>query len=249
MHPKIILIVTLIACTFAACKKNSDKTPNGASNKVKLYIQDARNTPLNTIDSFAMTYDNSNRLISQVSSKEKFVYTYSGNTSFTMDLYELGQLSIHEIGYVGSNNFLDSTFQFNDTQDSSTEKYFYNGTLLTNKISYDYSNHLSTVNMRESFTYDNNGNLIKDVQTAVGPGVSTTTTFTYTDKPIQFALSPSFVPVQAKNLPATQSQTDPAGNKIATVTYSYEFDSQGRITKETDAISGGYTVIKTYVYY
>jgi len=91
--------------------------------------------------------------------------------------------------------------------------------------------------------------LTKTVQADGSGTINTITTYTYTDKPFQLTTSPAYYPLQSKNLPATETQTDGSGNPIATVTYTYTFDSQGRVTKETDAVAPGVFVVKSYVYY
>jgi hypothetical protein len=242
MNIRTLLTFAAVICFAASCKKNSDSSPSGVSSKLKLYIEDARATPYGSIDSFSVGYDNSNRITSLTGKSIRFAYSYNGNTGFTMDLFEMGQLSIHEIGFIKGSS-VDSTFQVNNTQDTTTEKYVYSGTQLTSRATYDYSDGRPVLNDREVYTYDGSGNLIKTVQLD-----GTTTTYTYTDKPFQLTVNPGYYPVQAKNLPATEKRTDGGGNLIATVTYSYEFDSQGRVVKETDALSGGFAVVKMYVY-
>jgi len=237
-------LLTLSAVIFfaASCKKNSDTSPSGVSSKLKFYIEDARATPYGTVDSFSVGYDNNNRITSLTGKSIRFAYAYNGSTGFTMDLFEQGLLSIHEIGFI-KGSYVDSTFQVNNTQDTTTEKYIYSGTQLKSRITYDYSGGHPLVHDQESYTYDGSGNLIKTVQLD-----GTTTAYTYTDNAFQLTVNPSYYPVQAKNLPATEKQTDGGGNIIATVTYTYEFDGQGRVTKETDSISGGFVVVKSYVY-
>lgn len=242
MKPITLLTAVSVVVLLASCKKNSDTSPSGVSSKLKYYIEDARATPYGTVDSFSVGYDNNNRITSLTGKSISFAYAYNGNTGYTLDLFEMGQLSIHEIGFI-KGSYVDSTFQVNNTQDTTTEKYIYSGTQLTSRITYDYSNGLPLVHDRENYTYDGNGNLTKAVQLD-----GTTTTYTYTDKPFQLTVNPTYQPLQAKNLPATEKKTDGGGNTIATVTYSYEFDGQGRVTKETDSISGGFVVVKLYVY-
>jgi len=238
-YSAVLFFVTFFV---TSCKKNSDTSPSGVSSKLKLYIEDARATPYGTIDSFSVGYDNNNRITSLTGKSLRFAYAYNGSTGYTMDLFELGQLSIHEIGFI-KGSYVDSTYQINNTQDTTTEKYIYNGTQLTSRITYDYSGGRPVVYDRENYTYDGSGNLIKTVQLD-----GTTTTYTYTDKPFQLTVNPTYQPIQAKNLPATAKQTDGGGNTLSTVTYSYQFDSQGRVVNETDALGGGYVVIKSYVY-
>ena len=62
------------------------------------------------------------------------------------------------------------------------------------------------INLRDTYTYDSQGNLTKDVAEAYG-GVSGITSFTYTDKPytIPADVYNIYFPVQAKNLIATRT--------------------------------------------
>jgi hypothetical protein len=236
-----------VLCLFASCKKSGGSNSSGSSNKLKTYIEDARNGSSHITDSFAVAYDNNNRIISVASPNLKFVYTYS-DKSFTLDLYENSQLSIHEIAYLNSIPFVDSTFQFDNTSDTTTEGYVYTGNELTRKITYSYSSFGTTIDTRDDYTYDNNGNVIKDVQTDGQGNINTTSTYTYTTKPLDVTISPIYFAPGSKYLPATQQQTDGTGNPIATITYSYTFDSSGRLTKETDTVDDGEVDTKTYIY-
>jgi hypothetical protein len=58
-----------------------------------------------------LTYDNSDRLTGLTSPLLRLAYAYPTSKTFTLDLYEYGQLSIHEIAYINSASWLDSTFQ------------------------------------------------------------------------------------------------------------------------------------------
>ena len=83
----------------------------------------------------------------------------------------------------------------------------------------------------------------------IGPIISTFIYFyTYTDKLLQVTTNPIYYPLPSKNLPATLTVTDGAGNAIGTVTYTYVFDSSGRVTKETDTEDNGDYVVKIYGY-
>jgi hypothetical protein len=242
--------IFLVLYSFSSCKKDSSNNAPNNPNKLKLYIEDATNTSLDEIDTFNVTYDGDNRITSLSSPIVKFVYTYNSNNTFSVDLYDYGQLNVHEIDYINSASLVDSSFQYNDTNDSTTEGYLYSGKTLIRKTTYDYSKVTgSEIDMQEDYTYDNNGNMITDIQSDGFGNVNTTTTFTYTDKILNYSTSPIYLPIQSKDLPATQTQTDGSGNHISMVTYSYVFDSSGRVTKETDAIDNGESIVKSYVYY
>jgi len=249
LQPLILTTVILSTFFISSCKKeNSNDSVNNA-NKLKLYIEDGTNSSFGVIDSFTVSYDGNNRITGLTSPNLKFVYTYSKN-SFTSDLYEYSQLAIHEIYYINSSSLVDSTIQYNDTNDTTTEKYVYSGKLLTKLITYDYTTSGGAeIYSENDYTYDNNGNVIKEVDSDGNGNVNTVSTFTYTDKPLNFSTNPTYLPVASKYLPATKSQKDGSGNPIATVTFSYVFDSRGRVTKETDAFDNGESVVRSYVYY
>jgi YD repeat-containing protein len=247
LKPLTALIIICASALFS-CKKSSNSNTQNNPNKLKLYIEDASQTPLGIIDTFTVSYDADSRITALTSLSEKFVYTYS-NSSFTLDLYQNNALSIHEILFLNNQSYIDSTFQYDNTSDSTTEKYNYNGKLLSRLTSYIYSSSGSQIDTQDDYVYDNNGNLTTDTQTDGFGDVNTISTFTYTGKILNFSIQPFYFPVKSENLPATQVQTDGVGDTLASVTYAYTFDSQGRVIAETDTDSvSGYTLVKRYVY-
>jgi hypothetical protein len=252
MNEKRLLAFGAALCLLAAsCKKNSDVSSgnNGNSlNKVKMYIEETHVPTYNQIDTFYLSYDNNGRLTSMTGPTLKFVYAYTGSTSFTLDLFENGAQSIHELAYV-KGSYIDSTFQYNSTHDTTTQKYLYNGNLLLSETDYDYTVAGGSVPYRrETYTYDNNGNMIKDVEDDGTGRINNTSTYTYTNKPLQFTINPTFYPFMSKMLPATKKVVDNLGTVNGIVTYEYVFDSAGRVTKETDTEDNGDYVIKSYAY-
>ena len=243
--------LTAFACALfflASCKKNNGNDSNGNPNKLKWYIESFSSGTSTETDSFAVAYDNEDRITGLSSPILKFVYAYPTSKTFTLDLYEYGQLSIHEIAYINSSQFVDSTFQFDNTSDTTTEKYTYTGSLLTQEKTYDYSSLGSSISSQDDYTYDNNSNLARDVNSDGSGYVNTIATFTYTTTPVNVRISPTYYPLASKFLPATQKVTDGSANLIGTITYTYTFDSRGRLTRETDTISTGEVATKTYVY-
>ena len=249
MRIKPLLATAIALCLFAACKKNDDGSgSNGGFLRLSSYIEETHIGTNTQKDTFAVTYDNQGRLTSLVSPALKFQYAYNGNTSFTLDLFENGALSIHEISFINAGLHVDSTFQYNNTHDTTTEKYVYNGALATTKTTYDYTHAGgAVVDFRDTYTYDNNSNVTKDVQDDGNGNIQQTTTYTYTDKAIQISINPSYMPI-GKNLPATATVTDGSGIPIGKVTYTYVFDNSGRLTQETDTQDNGSYVVKTYNY-
>lgn len=214
-----------------------------------MYIEaDKLSNGIAETDTFYVTYDNNNRITALTGTQLKEVYTYQSSKTFTFDLYAYNQLNVHEIFYLNSASVVDSTLQYDNTNDTTTEGYVYNGSLLAAKLTYDYSTYGTYIDFRDDYSYDNNGNLLKDTQSDGYGDVSQVSAFTYTTHPLSVTINPTYQPVQAKFLPATQTLTDGSGNHLGTVTYTYTFDSSGRLTQETDAADNGDVSVKSYVY-
>src|SRR5205809_4019640 len=125
---KKTLIAAIIGIFLStSCKKNNETPSAGTASLPKTYTEDIRTAGFNSLTTYNLTYDGNNRITSMTSIPEpainKFIYTYSSNNSLTMDLYNSNVLSIHEILWLNSSGALDSTFQYNDSHDTSTEKY------------------------------------------------------------------------------------------------------------------------------
>ena len=246
----LIAFTIVCACALFSCKKNSNSTSPNDPNKLKLYIEDLSQAPENKIDTFTVTYDADNRITAVTAPDLRFVYTYGSGASFTLDLYVLNALSIHEIYFLNNQMYVDSTFQYNDTNDTTTEKYVYSGTRLASLTDYDYTTFGGAqLYSEDEYQYDNNGNVTTDTQIDQYAGV-TITTSTYGSQILNFSISPSYSAMLSKNVPLTQVQTDGYGDVNASITYTYTFDSKGRVTKQTatDSISG-YIASKIFVYY
>lgn len=197
-----------------------------------------------------MTYDANNRLTGLLSTILSDVYTYGSGKSFTLDLYTYEIFSIHEIFYINNSSLVDSTLQFDNTNDTTTEGYLYNNGQLTRKSTYNYRQTTgSQIYMQEDFTYDNNGNLLKDIVSDGYSNVNTISTYTYTDYAYNPLYGPHYLPVLSKYWLATQIQTDGSGNILATITSTDVIDGNGRVTKETDLANNGQSVIKSLIYY
>ncbi len=239
--PGLVLIVL-----FSSCQKEpTDDNPASPSAKVKTYTEDVTAGGQHTVTVFNLAYDANDRVISLVSASspgDKFVYQYA-TASYTLDIFNSNMLSIHEVFFLNGNSLVDSTFQYNDTNDSSTEKYIYNSSkqLITVK-EYEYSQLTGSILYNTSnYEYDGNGNVIR-----VTDDISTITYEYYTSllNPLSF-LSP-YLPVN-KNLVKTTS-ADYGGSTIV-LSHTYTFDSSNRLSTETIMADSGEVAIKTYTYY
>jgi len=247
MRTKHLLHALAALSLFASCKKSSNSNSVNKANNFKSYVEEVHAGGINQTDSFNLTYDNDGRMTSLVSPTQKFLYSYNGNSTITMDYYENGQLSIHEIGYL-KNGLLDSTLQYNDSQDTTTEGYVYTNNQLTRKTTYDYLYGYPVVDFVNDYSYALGTGLVnRDVQSSGGMTTSTTT-YTYIDASYQMPAGPFAVSSQLKNLLATQTISDAQGNVTATITYTYLYDSSNRVTQETDTQDNGDYVVKRYHY-
>jgi hypothetical protein len=247
MPIKHLTFFALAVFILVSCKKNSGTNAAGNSNKLKTYIETDQIGGTTQSDTFAVTYDNDNRLTSLVSPNLKDIYNYQSN-SYTLDLYVNSVVNVHENFYLNGSSLVDSTMQYNNTNDTTTEGYTYNGAILTTLISYNYINNIASIDSRDDYTYDNSGNMLKDVQSDGYGDVSLVYTYTYTTNPITARINPTYYPLQAKYLPATLTLTDGSGNPQGIITYTYVFDSSNRLTKETDTGNNGDVSTKTYIY-
>jgi len=242
------LLATLIVISlFAACKKNND-APAGSGSLPKTYTEDFRSSSYSTKVTYNLTYDGNNRLISMTAIPEpaivKFIYTYSSGKTFSMDLYNSNALSIHENFWLNSSSLLDSTFQYNDTNDSSTEKYVYNSNNQLLQIkNYNYSSTGSVPDYTTDYTYDNAGNATLE---SISNGRSTSFTY-YTDLPYTLNIGLNIIP-QPKYFIKTATST--AGSSPITATHFYKFDSSNRLIQDSATTTGAVDAIaiKTYTY-
>jgi YD repeat-containing protein len=245
MKKLTLLASTILVFGFFSCKKSNDTT-SSSSSLPKTYTEEVRSSVLNELVVYNLTYDNKNRLISMAATPEpsiiKFVYQYPSDNTVFMDLYESGQLNIHEVIWLNSFSFFDSTFHYDDTQDTTTEKYFYDGNhLLTLTNEYEYANSVSSLSGQTQYTYDNNGNVLTQTDN------TGTTSFTYyTDLPYNLTMGQPYINTPKYFIKTTSS--NPSGTPLTTTHY-YKFDSNNRLIQDSSYVTGIDAIaIKSYTY-
>ncbi len=151
-------------------------------------------------------------------------------------------LSIHEVFFLNSNSLVDSTFQYNDTFDSTTEKYIYNNAkqLVTLK-EYDYSLLTGGVlSNTTNYKYDGNGNQISAMDDY------SATYYDYTALANTLVIGAPYFPTN-KNLVKTSTYS--FGVTTIILNHTYTFDGNNRLSSEKITDGAAYTLIKTYTYY
>jgi YD repeat-containing protein len=242
----LVLAGFTVLYSFSSCKKENSASTDTSADLPKTYTEDVT-SPANghEVETYNLTFDGNKRLTSMISTTPdllKFIYTYNSDKSFTLDLYESGQLTIHSLYLINAIGLVDSNFQYNNTQDTSTEKYIYNASkqLIQNK-EYEYSTATGSVLWNSTqYAYDGNGNMITKTE-----GGTTTSIEYYPDLEVSFTLDGAYFP-HSKNLPKTETVN--SGGSIITITHTYTFDSQNRLTSEKLVADNGEIAIKSYGY-
>ena len=249
---KSILPFAVIAyiILFSSCQKDTGGDPPTMTDKVKTYTEDITSTSVgNSVTTYNLAYDASKRITSMISASapgNKFLFTYNSATTYSMDIYSSNTRVIHEDFFLNSNSYPDSTFQYNNTGDTSTEKSVYNGNnQLVKLYEYDYSK-ISGSDLwnTTTYTYDADGNLLKAEDTD-------TNIYTYEYYPDLVYILPVTTPYAKpkKHNLLKRNILKSNGYMVGSANYNYTFDSNNRISTEKATISDGSIVIKTYTYF
>lgn len=256
--------IFVFALLFCSCQKDIPDYVNGAGDStsnnnnsplVKTYTEDLYQVSApdqHARDSFALSYDNKGRLISMIQLDSanglQLMYQYNGN-SISLDQYDNGSLQTHENVYLNSFSFTDSTYQYNNEGDTFTEKYTYDASRrLIQMNSYDYSSTIgSSLSETDTYTYDNNNDVIREVDRYLdSPDDSTVTTSTYSNHVVNNLNIGLNYQNQSKYLPDVV--TGLMSNQTQIATHVYTFDNKNRLTMDQATLSNGYVAIKRYYY-
>lgn len=251
-----LVVSACVGLLFSSCQKeitgekipttdNTGNTGTGNTSQflVKKYAENVQSVFGNSSDTFNLTYDASNRITSMVSttnSGNRFVYQYNTNNTYNMKIYNGNVVSIDETFFINSNSLVDSTMQFNDTKDTTTEKYLYDANKrLVQLKEYEVKNGIATLVETTNYQHDSNGNITQETSSA---GV-----ITYTYGTTLNTLNVGLVyHYRTKHLP--QTTTLALGIINIAATHAYTFDSQGRLTSDKMTSVTGDVVTRTYSY-
>lgn len=239
-----VLFVACIATMFvSSCQKNVDEKLDPSTPRPKTYTEDQTSSAGHMVGTYNLSYDASGRLTSMAEANtpgNKFVYKY-GTNSYTMDVYFGNTVVIHETVFLNGVPYVDSTIQYNYTGDTTAEKYIYNSAnQLIQVIEYTRSSSGVTVDNVTTYTYDSNGDPVKETDL-----VSSTTYDYYIDLPYTLAVGLAYYPLP-KHLPKTT--TISSGGTTTVLHHTYIFDSSKKLISETVTSDNGEVIIKSYTY-
>ena len=233
---------------LASCKKENNPPNSNNTSLVRTYTEELRSSVVgNSLTAYTLSYDENNHLTGMTSTPAppaiSFIYKFPSTASATLDLYDQGNLSLHEVFYLNSQGFMDSTFQYNDTNDSTTEKYIYNsGQQLLQQKTYNFFSTGAQLSSTLNYTYDNTGNV---ASTADDQGQTITYTY-YSDMANTLNLGKTLLP-QGKNLINTATLND--NGTTETTRHFYSFDSNNRLIKDSSSVAELDLIgIKSYTY-
>ncbi len=247
LFPAVIALVIL----FSACQKEPGNNPPPAAQlKLKTYTEDVRSSYWgNSVTTYNFTYDGNDRMTGMADASDpgnKFVFAYPSSSKYTMDLFVDNIFELHVDYWLNSQSLIDSSLQYNNTEDTSSEKYVYNpAKQLTKLYEYDYYSTGPSLWNTTVYTYDGAGNLVKSEDT----DDYVYTYEYYTDK---LVVVPRLVPVMVASPKANllkKTTLTESGTVTASVTYTHTFDSKDRLSTTKEDYSDGDVVIKTYTYF
>ncbi|MGN6601459.1 MAG: hypothetical protein ACTHK8_03355 [Ginsengibacter sp.] len=247
MKKHIFYFLIFSSIVLFSCKKEDPAKPDNSNYKLKTYSEKVVTGTDSISATWNFTYDAQDRMTSMFmvnNPAEKFTYSYPSDNEIVMDLLSSSG-NIHEEVFF-KNGMMDSTYQYNDTQDTTTEKYVYNvSKQLTKMYEYDYYGGQPTLTTTTNYSYDANGNLVKTEDTD-------TNVETYDYYPDLVNIMPVISPL----LPSVKSQlmkthtVTSNGYPVGTVIFTYTFDDQNRISTVTQTEdSSGTIATSTFTYY
>jgi len=244
--------VATVIMVLSSCQKEKDyNNPITAQSlKIKTYTEDVTSGVFgNSVTTYNLSYDGNDRVVSMVQANNpgnKFVWAYPSSTKYTLDLFNNNIFELHVDYLLNSQSLIDSSFQYNNTSDTSTEKYIYNPAHQLIKLyEYDYYGSGPELSNTNTHTYDGTGNLVKSEDTD-------DFVYTYEYYADKLYLTPQLVPItipnQKANLLKKVTLTE-SGSLLGSATSTYTFDGKDRISTERIDYSDGDVVIKTYTYF
>lgn len=241
MKTSLALGILSLATLLHSCKK--EDTSSSDKVIVKTYREEYKTPSDHYSSEFTLSHDSHGRLLNMVSTAsagDRFQLFYDNGT-ITMDIYSGDQLSLHEVFFLRDDEYIDSTVQYNDANNFSSERIFYTSSNQLQKlISYDYFGPTPEISNVTNYTYDANGNVIKEKDRY------SETTYEYFT---ELNSGPDLgLPDFAKNRHLVKTTTTSNGYAPQVWNHTYSFDGKKRITQEQVISNSGDTLTRSYSY-
>lgn len=247
-----------LVIVFSSCQKKdgdywqSNVAPTSAS-KIIAYVEESSILGAVSKDSLNITYDNMNRMSSAISALTpvNFSFNYNYTNGYFMDL-QMGTSFVKDRVLLNANSLVDSSIQYNETNDTITTRWFYNANkkLIEEKINHYSTATGSVLYQRFTYTYDTDGNATEIIEWDNLGFKEKTETITYTafNGTNHKAFNSMFFAALSNKLMATKTTIYNGSGITINQTYTYNFDSQNRLIKETATTVGYGTIIRKYYY-
>jgi hypothetical protein len=243
-------IISILILSLFSCKK-SDTTQSAFSKNVKTYIVDETNAAGRRVDSFTVYYDATDRILKALSPDSSIFFRYLSGNTFSKQVKSDSITTLIELFYVNANNGVDSSLRYTIDGDSIKQKFEYNDQQqLTSMKTYHFTNAQGLMLLRTNeYTYDANGNRIRDIESDEMSNVISTTSYTYGEQAADlFTIRTFFEPTAFTNLPLTESTLFNGSGNTVSYQYAYTFDENGRVISQTQTGNLGNTIVRTYKY-
>jgi YD repeat-containing protein len=258
MTRKNCAFLALIIC-FTACKKKDNPAPNNNNNNNNgasgCFLKTIKNDSLNA----TLNYDNNFRLTSAA-------INYSGQKDSGIFLYDAGGHMIKEMNFDTPGDTVDYTnYDYNTAGKVVKVHHFNRGSIIFSESDYEtwtygtnnrpskvavYISNSSAFSLSNysTYTYDANGNVISATSFDSSNTLLSVETYQYDNKkPAKhFQGNAGDVMNDNPNNVTDDVLKDASGKIVSHVTSSFEYDSKGNPTKETDTDETG---VKTVYYY
>ena len=240
---RVLVVITLLIISLASCKKDDSNQSPAPRERIKTYTETLVSSSFGTLSyTYNLSYDQDGRLLSMVNAEsagDRFVFTY-GQAGFNMEIFGNNDLVIHQDVFLNG-NLMDSTFQYNNEGDTTTEKYFYNGdNMLVTLNRYSHSGDVSVLDEVVTYTYDANKNLTREASHygSINYEYDAATPEIIDLFPVYFSYS--------KQLPSKVTSTYLNHDYVAE--HSYSLDAKNRLVSDVATFINGDVVTKTFTY-
>jgi hypothetical protein len=245
---KVAAFSLVIALFVFNTSCNKDKDGGGNSlQKLKTFTEEITAVGIGRrVETFNVNYDDQGRVTSIVSTTKpghRKVYEYLNSDKFIYEEIEENKVTKHFDYFInGEIGKIDSLFKYNNRNDTSSFKYFYNSDNKSLKTKEYLINYLLPPVWCNTFDYEYD---IKGKLTKLKESFGETTYRYDAEYKNTVMIEPAYMPVQ-ELLPSHTYST--RFGITVTTEHTYTYDGQGRLTSERASSDDGTILIKSYTY-